>query len=696
MDDCAIRDLQRRLAASEARVASLLDSERRNELLVRFTDAARGLSDPALVARTACRLLTEQFGTDRAAWVVIDWARREYVTECVFLANGTFADPSRWPLDPQQPFTAEHLAGRPVVYADIDGDPRLPPPVKAAMAERGIRAGIAVPVRVDGTLRAVLNTSQSAAPRHWLPEEVAFVEAFAGRAWAEIDRARAKTALRESEAWLGGQKEAFQAAMDGAPLDVSLGILIRTAVTQAESERRCAFYAANPGGGTLRHVVGMPDDYARQVDGFVISGESLACGLAVARGEPVVTADVEQEPRWAPWLWLAQAHDYRGCWSFPVETAAGTLVGSFAMYFREPHEPTPRDRALAAALTQTAAIIISRHNENEARLRAQKALHDSEERLRQFGEASSDVLWIREAQTLQWVYLTPAFEQIYGLDRETALRGDNMMGWLDLIVPEDRPHALAAIERVRAGERLAFEYRIRRPRDGAERWLRNTDFPMLNATGELYWLGGVGRDITEEKAAAQRQDILVNELQHRARNLLGVVTAISDRTVKRGGSVEAFEERLQALGRAQALLSQAGSDTVEVGALVRAELAAHADGASSRVAMSGPEVRLRARQVQNFALALHELTTNAVKYGALRNGSARLAVTWAVTLDRRERRQLALSWVESGVAVDLGTVTRRGYGMELIQEALAYALHAKVDYVLEPDGVRCRIEMPVS
>ncbi|WP_443192928.1 PAS domain S-box protein [Methylobacterium sp. NMS14P] len=330
------------------------------------------------------------------------------------------------------------------------------------------------------------------------------------------------------------------------------------------------------------------------------------------------------------------------------------------------------------------------------RARAEMRLRDSEERLRQFGEASSDVLWIRDAKTLQWVYLTPAFEQIYGLDREAALRGDNLAGWLDMILPDDRPHALAAIDRVRAGERVSFEYRIRQPRGGAVRWLRNTDFPMRNAAGTLCWFGGVGRDITEEKAATRRQDVLVNELQHRARNLLGVVTAVADRTVKQGGSVEAFEERLQALSRAQALLSQAGSDTVEVGALVRAELAAHANGAWDRLTIAGPEVSLKARQVQNFALALHELTTNAVKYGALKVETGRLDVTWEVVLDRRGRRRLTLSWVESGVAIDPETTTRRGYGTELIQEALAYAMEAEVDYALGTDGVRCRIEMPIT
>ena len=326
---------------------------------------------------------------------------------------------------------------------------------------------------------------------------------------------------------------------------------------------------------------------------------------------------------------------------------------------------------------------------------AQARLRESEERLRQFGEASSDVLWIRDAETLQWTYLTPAFETIYGLERETALRDNNMTGWLDLIVPEDRQTALDSIQRVRAGEPAAFEYRIRRPSDGSVRWLRNTDFPMRDAAGRVCWLGGVGRDITEEKAAIHRQQVLVNELQHRARNLLGVVTAVAGRTLREGGSVAAFEDRLQALSRAQALLSQAGSDTVEVGAMVRAELAAHAQDGSERVRVDGPEVQLTARQVQNFALALHELTTNAVKYGALKDGTGWLTVTWEIVLDRRGRPHLALSWVERGVAVNR-KAARRGYGTELIQEALAYALEADVDYDLAADGVRCRIAMPVG
>ncbi|MBB3909548.1 PAS domain S-box protein [Sphingomonas desiccabilis] len=144
--------------------------------------------------------------------------------------------------------------------------------------------------------------------------------------------------------------------------------------------------------------------------------------------------------------------------------------------------------------------------EDAAGLRAtQAALRESEERLRQFGEAAHDILWIRHAETLQWVYLTPAFETIYGLSREEALKGDNYRSWLDLIVPEDREHAQQAIEKVRAGQHVTFEYRIRRPSDGTTRRLRNTDFPIADGTGSIPIIGGISHDVTELRESEERR-----------------------------------------------------------------------------------------------------------------------------------------------------------------------------------------------
>ncbi|WER48990.1 CheR family methyltransferase [Cupriavidus sp. WKF15] len=177
------------------------------------------------------------------------------------------------------------------------------------------------------------------------------------------DRTRAEHGLQRSKIWLSAQKEAFQSAMNGDSLQTSLGFLLQSLLDQAKDDRRCAFYIAQ--GKTLHHVVGMPEEYAKYVDGFVISPESLACGLAVATGVPVITPDVLKEPRWQPWTWLALQFNYRGCWSFPVETSAGNLVGSLAMYFERPREPTGLDIELATAFTHTAGIIISQHNRAE-------------------------------------------------------------------------------------------------------------------------------------------------------------------------------------------------------------------------------------------------------------------------------------------------------------------------------------------
>ncbi|MEE7448666.1 histidine kinase [Methylobacterium radiotolerans] len=327
-----------------------------------------------------------------------------------------------------------------------------------------------------------------------------------------------------------------------------------------------------------------------------------------------------------------------------------------------------------------------------ARKQAEDELRASEERFRGLVEGFGQFSWEATADGLIEVD-SPGWRAFTGQSVEEWIG----WGWINAIHPDDRD-GTGTKWRQAVATRAAVdhEYRLWHAPSASWRWSNVRAVPITNPDGSIRKWSGVNIDVTDHHKLLARQDVLINELQHRTRNLLAVVTAVADGTVKQGGSIEAFEERLQALSRAQALLSQAGSDTVEVGALIRAELAAYANEGSALLTISGPEVHLRARQVQNFALAVHELTTNAVKYGALKAETARLAVTWEVILDQRERRQLALDWVESGVAIKPEQTTRRGYGTELIQEALAYAMDAEVDYALGPDGVRCRIEMPLT
>jgi PAS domain S-box-containing protein len=197
------------------------------------------------------------------------------------------------------------------------------------------------------------------------------------------ERKRAETSLREREAWLGFQREALETALDGQPIEVSLATLVRAVVERLGMDIRAAFYITSPDGTTLHHVTGMSPEYATAVDGFKISPESLACGLATHTGRPVITRDVRDEPLWAPWLWMAEKFQYRGCWSFPIHTTAGKYVGSLAIYSLVPREPLPSELEFVDLASQTAAIIIGRHSDAQVRQRAEAALREKSGQLQQ-------------------------------------------------------------------------------------------------------------------------------------------------------------------------------------------------------------------------------------------------------------------------------------------------------------------------
>ena len=202
-------------------------------------------------------------------------------------------------------------------------------------------------------------------------------------------------------------------------------------------------------------------------------------------------------------------------------------------------------------------------------------------------------------------------------------------------------------------------------------------------------------DVTGLTRAETRLRVLVAELQHRTRNLLGVVQAIARQTIGKGGSLDAYKDRLSALGRVQGLISHAADDTVELGDILRLELEAHG-AADCQVKLDGPRMPLRLDHVQAVALVVHELATNAVKYGALQSEAGRLSVWWRQVQNPAGAQDLVLEWRESGVAIPPGAAERSGFGRQLIQSSLALTLRAKTDFAFNEDGIVCRIKMPVD
>jgi two-component sensor histidine kinase len=196
--------------------------------------------------------------------------------------------------------------------------------------------------------------------------------------------------------------------------------------------------------------------------------------------------------------------------------------------------------------------------------------------------------------------------------------------------------------------------------------------------------------------------ILVGELQHRTRNLIGVVMAMVDRTAVSGQTLDesktSFGDRLVALARVQGLLSRAApGDSVTFDTLLESELSARSENGGT-VTLDGPlAILLRSNSVQALAMAVHELTTNAVKYGALGHKCGRLHVRWRVQAENGSPWIIA-DWGESGVETAQPRDEPRGAGngRRLIEDALPDQFGARTTFAIGPDGVQCTIALPLS
>ncbi len=200
-------------------------------------------------------------------------------------------------------------------------------------------------------------------------------------------------------------------------------------------------------------------------------------------------------------------------------------------------------------------------------------------------------------------------------------------------------------------------------------------------------------DVTSLTYSEARQRVLIAELQHRTRNLLSVIQALAQQTLGNGGTLQEFSTRLAALGRVQSLVTKASDDQLDLGDIIRSELQA-VGAADDKVSVSGPAVPLGFDLVQTIGLALHELTTNAVKHGALRENKGRLDVSWHVQPNGRSAPNLLLTWKESGVG-KLPKPSRKGFGRDLLERALAQTSGAKTELRFGEDGILCRIELPL-
>jgi PAS domain S-box-containing protein len=323
------------------------------------------------------------------------------------------------------------------------------------------------------------------------------------------------------------------------------------------------------------------------------------------------------------------------------------------------------------------------------RKRAETALRDSELTLRLAVDAAELGLWDYDVRTgaLHW---SARLKELYGLPPQAEVDFDRFVG---LLHPDDRASVLAGYQAAldpRGDGRFGFEHRICAA-DGAVRWLQAAGQVVFDAAGAPVRALGSSRDVTARRQSEERQRLLMAELDHRVKNALATVQSIALRTLGPGPSGEALMGRIAALAHAHAILSAEEWRGAELRGLVEAVVSAHST-APGRVSLKGPDVVLPPKLAQSVALALHELVTNAAKYGALSTRGGRLSLEWD-RLD--EPARLRLLWRESG-GPPVAPPVRRGFGSTLIERSLAYEFEARVEMRFEREGVVCDMELPLA
>ncbi len=627
-------------------VEAIRERETRQAFLLALEERLRGLADAEDAMAAAAEMLGQHLAAARTGYAEVDTSgetlrvTRDWTDGRVPRRTGQTRS-----LDAFGPSAAAVLrAGDVLVVEDCCADPRTAGEATAATwASIGIRALVVAPLVKAGVFTAFFYAHETC-PRRWIPAEVGLVREVAERTWAAVERARAEAERRESEARLALAAEAAE-----------LGIWDWDLTTNR------IVYSAR----------------AKVICGFDLDGEPTYDDVRRAtHPEDFPATSAAAQRALDPTQRDCPVYNYRVV--RPDGTIRRVLAHGRAVFERSDGQ-------------ERAVRYVGTLQDVTEQWEAAEALRESEARLRLAVEAGRMAVWEYDVAT-DSVTGSPELNRVLGFPEDAKPSTEEMRAryWPG---EHERVQAIGQAALARGERFFEAEYRYVWP-DSSVRWLLTRAEVRFGADGAPGKVIGVVLDVTERKEAEERQALLMREVDHRAKNALTVVQAAVRLT--RAPDLDSYrlaiEGRVSALARAQTLLAGDRWLGADLRALVEGELATFV-GDGQRAVLNGPRVALPAQAAQPLAMAVHELATNAVKYGALSMPSGRVGISWKV--DGGAKPVLRLRWVEREGPL-VAAPTRRGFGSRVLEGTIQGQLGGALSLKWEATGLVCELELPLA
>jgi two-component sensor histidine kinase/PAS domain-containing protein len=430
------------------------------------------------------------------------------------------------------------------------------------------------------------------------------------------------------------------------------------------------------------------------------------------RGEGIVRSDdITKDPRYGqnhPYHGMPQGHlPVRSYLAAPVKSRSGEVLGG--LFFGHSNVGVFNERAerIIAAIAVQAGIAIDkarlyraaqdeigRRQRVEAELRASEARYRNAVITGRIGAWETDMvkrtrIWTEEGMALFGLNLPGGLGHVGGDDDEF---------WRSLH-PDDK-HMMAQFHRTADQvDSYPCEYRIVKP-DGTMMWVSGRGRVVARGPdGKCQRVANIVVDVTERKKAEERVQLLMREVSHRSKNMLSVVQAIAGQTARTAGSLAEFEtrfgERLHSLAASHDILVQENWRGVPLANLVHEQLAFFAEPGTARLAVEGPAVMLTTAVTQTIGLALHELATNAIKYGAWSVPSGKVTISWRFEQGLANSQNLRVDWSES-CGPSIVAPAHKGFGRLVIEEMVSQSTKGIVQTDYLPTGLHWTLLLPIQ